>query len=205
MMLGLLVASNIIGIIVSKFGKARLFSVLAFVVMAFGAYLLSTMNLETTNLQAVYFMIVLGFGIGMSMPIANVNAQNAAPRQQIGTVTSGVMFFRNMGGTVGSAILGAIMTNSLNKGFQNLNMQYLPDKVQSLLKNPQIISNVDTIKEIHNQVPVQYLDYFDKIYLQAKQVLATSIHDVFLFTIVVAFVGFAGAFLLRETTQTGLK
>lgn len=205
MMLGLLVASNIIGIIVSKYGKARLFSVLAFVVMAFGAYLLSTMNLDTTNQQAVCFMIVLGFGIGMSMPIANVNAQNAAPRQQIGTVTSGVMFFRNMGGTVGSAILGAIMTNSLSKGFQNLDMQYLPDKVQGLLKNPQIISNADTIKEIHNQVPAQYVDYFDKVYLQAKQVLATSIHDVFLFTIVVAFVGFAGAFLLRETTRTGLK
>jgi predicted PurR-regulated permease PerM len=103
-----------------------------------------------------------------------------------------------MGGTVGSAILGAIMSNSLNRGFQNLNMQYLPNKVQGLLKNPQIISNADTMKEIHNQVPAQYLDYFDKIYLQAKQVLATSIHDVFLFTLVVAFVGLVCAFLLRE-------
>ena len=198
MMLGLLVASNIIGIIVSRYGKARFFSALAFVVMALGAYLLSTMNLGTTNLQAVFFMIILGFGIGMSMPIANVNAQNAAPRQQIGTVTSGVMFFRNMGGTVGSAILGAIMSNSLSRGFLSLDMQYLPDKVQGLLKNPQIISNADTIMGIRNQVPAQYVDYFDKIYLQAKQVLVISIHDAFLFTVIVAFIGLICTVGLRE-------
>jgi drug resistance transporter, EmrB/QacA subfamily len=201
MMLGLLVASNITGNLVSRFGKARFFSALAFVVMALGAYLLSTMNLKTTNLQAICFMIVLGFGVGMSMPIANVNAQNAAPRQQIGSVTSAVMFFRNMGGTVGSAILGAIMSNSLNNGFKNLDMQYLPATVRKLLINPQIISNANTIKGIRVHVPKLYINYFDKIYLQAKQVLANSIHDVFLFTVVIACVGFICAFILRDAVK----
>lgn len=201
MMLGLLVASNIIGNLISKYGKAKLFSSLAFVVMALGAYLLSTMYLKTTNSQAVCFMIVLGFGVGMSMPIANVNAQNAAPIQKIGSVTSAVMFFRNMGGTVGSAILGAIMTNSLNSGFKNLNMQYLPAAVRNLMTNPQIISNADTIKGIRTHVPNMYIGYFDKIYLQAKQVLANSIHDVFLFTVVVALVGLVCTFILRDASK----
>lgn len=198
MMLGLLVASNIIGNLVSKFGKARFFSALAFIVMALGAYLLSTMQLNTTNSQAVFFMIILGFGVGMSMPIANVNAQNAAPRHQIGSVTSAVMFFRNMGGTVGSAILGAIMTNSLNSGFNNLNMKYLPKAVKGLLTNPQIISNANTIKGIRAHVPNMYMGYFDKIYLQAKDVLVSSIHDVFLFSACVAGIGILCTLILKD-------
>jgi len=201
MMLALLVSSNIFGNLVSKFKKAKLFSALSFTVMAFGAYFLSTLNMNSTNSQAVCFMLILGFGVGMSMPIANVTAQNAAPRQQIGSVTSAVMFFRNMGGTIGSAIMGAIMSSSLKNGFKNLNMQHLPATVQHLLVNPQIISNTENIKNIRSHVPNPYINYFDKVYLQAKLVLANSIHDVFFFTIFVAFVGFLCTFILRDTSN----
>jgi EmrB/QacA subfamily drug resistance transporter len=199
MMLGLLIASNLIGVTVSKIGKARLLSALAFVVMAVGAFLLSTMSVKTTYATAIAFMVILGFGVGMSMPITNVNAQNAARKQQIGSVTSSVMFFRNIGSTIGSAIFGVIMTNSLNSGFSGMNMQHFPEKIQVLLKNTQIITNAQAVAAIKSQVPKAYQTYFDSIYLQAKDVLSNSIHNVFLFCAGVAVVGLICALFLRES------
>lgn len=201
MMLGLLLASNITGNIISKAARMKLFSVLAFLVMAAGAYLLSTMNLKTSNVQTLLYMILLGFGIGMSMPIANVNAQNAVGREQIGAVTSSVMFFRNMGGTVGSALLGAIMSNKLKNGFSNLNMEHMPKDIQKLITNTQVISNKDTVAEIRKQIPNISIKAFDHIYVQAKMVLVDSIQTVFLVAFIFACIGFVVAFFLRDSSK----
>jgi EmrB/QacA subfamily drug resistance transporter len=198
MMLGLLLSSNLTGQFVSRIGKAKLLSVSAFVLMGAGALLLSTMGVGTSYSMAILFMVILGLGVGMTMPITNVNAQNAAPKQQIGSVTSTVMFFRNIGSTIGSAIYGVIMTNSLSNGFSGLNMQHLPEKIQEMLKNIQILTNAQTIATIRSHVPKLYLNYFDTVYLQAKGVLANSIHDVFLFCIGIAVIGFVCALFLRE-------
>lgn len=119
MMLGLLIASNISGQYISRVGKARLLSLSAFIIMGIGEFLLSTMGVGTPYSRAIVFMVILGFGVGISMPITNVNAQNAAPKQQIGSVTSSVMFFRNIGSTIGSALYGVIMTDTLMQVLQN--------------------------------------------------------------------------------------
>jgi EmrB/QacA subfamily drug resistance transporter len=202
MMLGLLIASNITGQLISRAGKARMLSVLAFLVMGIGEYLLSTMGIKTTYLSAIVFMAILGFGVGMSMPITNVNTQNAAPRQQIGSATSAVMFFRRLGSTVGSAIYGVIMTGTINSGFNKLNMSKLPENIQQELRNTQVITNAKTVADIRLKVPSIYLNYFDDVYIKTKGVLANSIHYVFLFCIFFAIIGFIGAFFLREAPVT---
>ncbi|BAK98071.1 drug efflux protein [Oscillibacter valericigenes Sjm18-20] len=198
MMLGLLLASNVAGQFISRVGKARLLSILAFLIMGVGEFLLSTMSVGTPYSRAIVFMIILGFGVGTSMPITNVNAQNAAPKQQIGSVTSSVMFFRNIGSTISSALYGVIMTNTLNSGLAKLNMHHLPEKIQTMFQNTQIITNAKAISEIRAKVPSAYLNYFDKIYQKAKIVLAASIHTVFLFCIGLAVIGLIGALFLRE-------
>lgn len=198
MMLGLLAASNITGQFLSRIGKARMLSVLAFLVMGIGEYLLSTMGVGTNYFSVIVFMVILGFGVGMSMPITNVNTQNAVPKQQIGSATSAVMFFRRLGSTIGSAIYGIIMTNALNTGFNRLDMRNLPENIQGMLKNIQIITNAKAIAGIRAKVPSMYLNYFDSVYIKSKGVLADSIHYIFLFCICLAVIGFIGAFFLRE-------
>jgi len=199
MMLGLLLASNITGQLVSRIGKARLLSASAFLIMAGGSFLLSTMSVTTSYGTAIFFMMILGFGVGMCMPITNVNAQNAAPKQQVGSVTSSVMFFRNIGSTIGSAIYGVIMANSLSDGFSGMNMKELPVKLQEMMKNTQIITNSQTVAAIRTQVPKAYQTYFDTVYYQAKGVLSYSIHNIFLFCAGIAVVGFICALFLRES------
>jgi hypothetical protein len=135
------------------------------------------------------------------MPIANVCAQNAAPRAQLGAVTSSVQFFRNIGGTVGSAIFGTIMTSSLSGGLSKLDLSRVPENVRGLLGNVQIMTDQTAVAQIRAQVPQQFAGFFDGILNQARGVLAGAIHDVFFFCIFAAAAGFLTAFLLKEVTM----
>jgi hypothetical protein len=65
-------------------------------------------------------MIVAGFGLGISMPIFNLIVQNAFDHSKLGVVTSSVQLFRQIGATVGVAIMGSVLNNSLTKHLSSL-------------------------------------------------------------------------------------
>ena len=189
MMIGSLFASALTGVLTSKYGKHKVFVFFAFIFMAVGTGLLSTMSAGTPNINVILYMIILGLGIGINMPIANTNVQNSVPPMQIGSATSTVQFFRNIGCTIGSAIYGTIMITAMNTGFSKLDFSNVPDKVQDLLKNPQIITNSDSVKQIMQQVPTEYSISFGIALEQAKNVLSNSIHEIFLFCMFAAIGG----------------
>ena len=58
-------------------------------------------------------MFVMGAGLGLSMQITVTAAQNSVPRQHMGTATSTMTFFRSMGGAIGTAVYGAVLTSRL--------------------------------------------------------------------------------------------
>jgi predicted MFS family arabinose efflux permease len=179
MMIGLLLASNFAGQLISRTGKCRLLSMGSFVLVAIGMFLLSKMNSATAYANVVLYATVTGFAIGINMPISNVNAQNSVPRKKIGGITSSVMFFKNMGRTVGSAIFGAILTNSMRRGLAELDLSRLPLKVQTLLQNPKTLTNSDVIKTIQAQVPSASTQYFGDILQKSKLILVNSVTDIF--------------------------
>lgn len=198
MMLGLLFASTLTGILASKTGKNKIFVFAAFILMTIGTGLLSTMNANTPYFKVILYMIVLGLGVGVNMPIANINIQNSVPRHQLGSATSTVQFFRNIGSTIGSAIYGTIMLTSMNNGFSKLDLSNIPDKVQALLKSPQVITNSASVKQIMQQVPPQYSNFLVEALEQAKKVLSNSIHEVFLFCMFVAIFGLVLTFFFKD-------
>ena len=63
-------------------------------------------------LESMYFFI-LGAGIGLIMQILTLIVQNTAEYRDLGTATSGVTFFRTLGGSFGAAVLGSIYSNNL--------------------------------------------------------------------------------------------
>jgi len=200
MMLGLLFSSILTGVLSSKSGKNKAFVFAAFILMAAGAGLLSTMSADTPYIKIILFMIILGLGIGINMPITSTNVQNAAPPEQLSTATATVQFFRNIGSTIGSAIYGTIMTMAMNTGFAKLDLSKVPDSVQGLLKSPQVITNPDTVNKIMQQVPQEYSGYFKAVLEQAKGVLANSIHEIFLFCTMLAIVGIALSFFFKNAS-----
>ena len=56
-------------------------------------------------------MVVFGLGLGLVMQVLVVAVQNAVPYEELGTATSGVTFFRMIGGSFGTAVFGAIFAN----------------------------------------------------------------------------------------------
>ena len=56
-------------------------------------------------------MAVFGFGLGLVMQVLVVAVQNAVPYEELGTATSGVTFFRMIGGSFGTAVFGAVFAN----------------------------------------------------------------------------------------------
>jgi hypothetical protein len=58
-------------------------------------------------------MVILGLGLGPSMSTYNIAVQNAVQRSQLGVATSSTQFFRQIGGTVGVALFGAVLTHNV--------------------------------------------------------------------------------------------
>lgn len=205
MMLGLLFTSNISGIIASKSGKFKTSSILSFIGMFIGMYLLSTMTVNTSYFKVVLFMTILGMGIGLNMVAATVSSQNAIAPRQISSVTSTLQFLRNIGSTIGSAVCGTIMTNSFNDGLKTVSMGKLPLKFQALVKNEQIIINSNAIKNIKAHVPHVYLNYVSTVFDKVKNVLSNSITSAFTFCVFAAILGFVVALFFRNPNMSKEK
>jgi len=111
MMLSLVAASVISGQLLSRTGKYRILGIVGMSLLTVGLLLLSTMSLSTARWQTIIFMIIMGFGLGIAMPLYTLVVQNAFPANRLGVVTSATTFFRSIGGTVGIAILGSVVNN----------------------------------------------------------------------------------------------
>lgn len=108
MTLALVVGSTLAGRMFGRNGRMRAISRIGFLVLGVGAMLLCLVNPETGMAQLACSSAVLGFGIGVNMPMTNIAAQTAVEPRDMGKVTSLALFFRGLGGTVGSAACGAV-------------------------------------------------------------------------------------------------
>lgn len=114
MMGGMIFASALSGQIISRTGKYKALAVLGMAINVIAMYLLSHMSPSTTHGNLVFNMVVLGLGMGISMPLYNVVVQSSFPQKMLGVVTASTQLFRSVGGTVGVALLGTVLNNRLN-------------------------------------------------------------------------------------------
>ena len=113
MMGGMLLTSISSGQIISRTGRYKMFPVIGTGVMSLGLLLLSRMTAETSTLAASGIMLVMGLGLGMVMQVLVIAVQNAVDYRDLGVATSGATLFRLIGGSVGTAVLGAIFATRL--------------------------------------------------------------------------------------------
>ena len=113
LMAGVLVTSIVSGNLISKFGRYRPFPIVGTALMSVGMLLLSLLVVDTPTWHAAVFMLILGLGLGMVMQVLVLAAQNAVDYRQLGVATSGSTLFRQIGGSIGVSIFGAIFANRL--------------------------------------------------------------------------------------------
>ena len=112
--IGLLTTSIISGQLIARTGRYKVFPIAGTAVAALGLYLLSSLDASTPSAVAALHMLILGLGLGMVMQVLVLATQNAVPYDQLGVATSGATLFRSIGGSLGTAVLGAIFSGRLN-------------------------------------------------------------------------------------------
>jgi EmrB/QacA subfamily drug resistance transporter len=113
MMAGLLVTSVASGQLITRFGRYRPFPIAGTALMTIAMFLLSGISVSRPVWQTAGYMLLLGFGLGMTMQVLVLAAQNAVPYELLGVATSGSTLSRQVGGSIGVAIFGAIFANQL--------------------------------------------------------------------------------------------
>jgi MFS family permease len=178
MMAGLLVTSIASGRLISKFGRYRPFPIAGTAVMTVGMVLLSRLNIHSTTLQASLYMLVLGLGLGMVMQVLVLAVQNAVDYRNMGVATSGSILFRQIGGSVGIAMFGAIFANQLHGRLVAL----LPPGVHPVKTvSPSVVRNLPP-----------------RVHAAYAHAVAASLHPVFVVAAGIAVFSFVLTWALRE-------
>src|SRR4051812_15874845 len=107
-MAGVLIGSIGSGQVITATGRYKAFPIAGTAIAALGMLLLSRLDAQTSTLYAFAAMFVMGFGLGLVMQVLVLAVLNAVEYSELGVATSGATLFRSMGGSLGTAALGAI-------------------------------------------------------------------------------------------------
>jgi EmrB/QacA subfamily drug resistance transporter len=110
---GLLITSIASGQVIARTGHYKIFPIAGTAVAAFGLWLLSSLDESTPAAVAGLHMFVLGLGLGMVLQVLVLATQNAVSYEDLGVATSGATLFRSIGGSLGTAVLGAVFIGRL--------------------------------------------------------------------------------------------
>ena len=113
LMAGVLFTSILSGQLISRFGRYRPFPIVGTALMTVGLLLLAQLEVGTSTLTASLYMVVLGLGLGSVLQVLVLAAQNAVPYEYLGVTSSASTLFRQIGGSIGVSIFGAIFANQL--------------------------------------------------------------------------------------------
>ena len=112
---GLVIGSVLSGQLIARTrGYYRAQAVAGTAILATGMYLLSTMNEATSLTWGMGCVFVAGIGVGGTLSTFRLAVQSSVPFGLVGAATSALQFCRLLSGTVGLAVLGAVLTRSLS-------------------------------------------------------------------------------------------
>jgi EmrB/QacA subfamily drug resistance transporter len=183
LMAGLLLTSTLSGILISRWGRYKIFPIVGTALMTAGMYLLSLLGVATGTLASSVYMFVLGVGIGAVMQVLVIAVQNVVPYADLGVATSGVTFFRSIGGSFGTAVFGAIFASQLTGNLA----RYLAGTPIPAGFNASAGASPAVLAKLPPAVHAGYIHAF-----------AASLHTVFLIAVPITAVAFALTWLLKE-------
>ena len=127
---GLVIGNVLAGQLIARTrGYYRPQAVAGTAILATGMYLLSTLNQDTSLTWGMGCVFVAGIGVGGTLSTFRLAVQNSVPFRLVGAATSALQFCRLLSGTVGLAVLGAVLTRSLSARLD----ETLPESVKAAL------------------------------------------------------------------------
>jgi MFS family permease len=128
--LGLMIASIVSGQLISRTGRYRMFPIIGTALMSAGFLIFTTINADTNYWIIAVGMLLVGLGLGQLMQTLTIASQNAVGPRDIGVATSSSTFFRQIGGTLGVAVIFSVVFSKV------------PDFIKSAFSDTTLSANV---------------------------------------------------------------
>jgi len=110
---GIMTGSIVSGQLTSRTGRYKIFPVIGTVLMGIGALMFSRLVPDTALLEVFADSIIFGLGLGLTMQPLVLAVQNAVHVKDMGVATASALFFRQVGGTLGTAVFLSILFSTV--------------------------------------------------------------------------------------------
>lgn len=201
----MVITSAIAGQLIAKSGKYKRYALIGVPIMVLGMGIMVVMN---SVAMAVLSMIVFGLGLGLGMPVFSLATQNAVSHTELGAVTATSQLFRNLGGTIGIAVMGTVMSNTLKDNLtdalQSPSLAGLaklsPEVSQKMLSfaNPRTLMDKPALEATQASLPADAQPVFVQMIDSIRGALGDTLSTVFLTGAIVTTVAFLLVFFLKE-------
>ena len=187
MMAGMLVTSIGTGQLISRTGKYRIYPIIGTALIVVSLVLLSRVDEKTSSVIMGLDMLVLGLGLGLVMQVLIIAVQNSSPFADLGTATSGVTYFRSIGGSFGASIFGTVLNNRLSS------------KITTALKDGTLSPRFPVQQVLADPTIVQKAPPADRPLIEPfLHLFAVSLQTVYLVAAGIGVVAFILSLFLRE-------
>jgi EmrB/QacA subfamily drug resistance transporter len=208
MMMTMVVASTVAGIWATRIGRYRPFIITGSLLITVGMALLTMLDAESTAYIAILPMIVIGLGIGSSMPIVNLILQNSVPHHMLGVVSSSAQFFRQIGGTLGVAVFGTLVTNRLQSALdrelgQDVIAQTPPNLIETL-EEPRTLLNpasLERLQDGYDALGAAGAGLYEQAVEAMRLAMADAVGAVFVASVAVTGIGLVVSFFMPEPSR----
>lgn len=150
--IAVVVASTVVGALISRTGKWKFWMVLGSSLLTVGLGCLATIGVATPMPLLWLYMAFVGMGIGMVMQNLVLVAENTADVAHLGVASSGVAFFRTLGGTIGVTVLGAALSTRaaqvIADNSESLKAQGVDPSVIGTERLPDVNSLADPLRAV---------------------------------------------------------
>jgi len=202
--LGVLVTSVVGGQFLSRTGKYKRLTLLGFAMILASTALMLTLTPATPTWQLSAFVVVLGLGGGLVMPTMSVVIQNAVEHQFLGVATSSRQFFMQIGGVLGTAIFGVLLTTTFQAQFHrdvsSETRAAVPAQTLQRFEDPTLSLDAGAFARVQAELLAQPngSTHLANAHRAQQTAISTAIHRVYALATVIVFVGLLLALLLKE-------
>jgi len=146
------------------------------------------------------YLVVTGLGLGLIMPTATLAVQSTVDKKILGVATSATQFIRSLGSTVGTAVIGSLVTSGYANELSANAPPQAPGQLVSALSNPQALVSTearDALSRAASDFPGGQ-QVVDGVVRVAREALSGSIHDGFVFTLFAVGLAILAALLMKN-------